>query len=58
MAKCLYMRTECMLEKKGKCGSSAKCPYARKLMSEKRVKKVDTYKDKKEVQRKPRKKTK
>lgn len=56
MTKCLYVATECMLEKRGKCGQSAKCPYAKKLMSAKRVKSVvDTHQDKKEVHAKPRK---
>jgi hypothetical protein len=55
LAKCLYVGTECMLEKKGKCGQSAKCPYARKLMAEKKVKgPVGKQQDKKEVHRKSR----
>lgn len=43
MAKCLYMRVECLLETKGKCGRAAKCPYAPKLMTEKRVKNLEEY---------------
>jgi hypothetical protein len=43
LAKCLYMRVECLLETKGKCGRAAKCPYASKLMAEKRVKNLDEY---------------
>ena len=43
MAKCLYMRVECLLETKGKCGRAAKCPYATKLMTEKRVKNLEEY---------------
>lgn len=56
MTKCLYVATECMLEKRGKCGQSAKCPYAKKLLAAKgKGRAVDTHKDKKEVHQKPRK---
>ncbi len=37
MAKCLYMRIECVFEKKGKCGRMKTCPYARSLMKKKKA---------------------
>lgn len=43
MAKCLYIGVECLLETKGKCGKAAKCPYAQKLMTKKRVKNLKEY---------------
>jgi len=36
MAKCVYMRMECVFEKTGKCGRINTCPYARQLMKAKK----------------------
>lgn len=43
MAKCIYMRCECLMEAKGKCGKAANCPYAKELMKANKAKNLDTY---------------